>query len=108
MNAIPKIEMSRWNHGEVPEIVCTVTTAHEVAFKPEDIVRVLMAAASNDMAKVINAIGAVFNMDQFAEAYAADALNEVGREFIDNMYFFLHSKDGECEPGFCASSGEDY
>jgi len=90
---IPKIEHSSWNHGSRPELICTITTSHEIAFTPDDIVRVLITAASDDMAKVINSIGAIFNLDQFAEACAVDDLNPQGRELIDSLHFFMHAQD---------------
>lgn len=86
----PQIQESRYSHGEEKKIVCTVTAEHEIAFHPEDIVRLLSVLASDNMAKVINQIGAEFNKDQSAECWATADINEHGREFIDSMYYFLH------------------
>ena len=91
--SIPKIVSSRWNHGLEPRIVCTVTAEHEIAFHPEDIIKVLMAAGSDDMAKIINSLAVIFNRDQLAEAYAADDLSAEAREFIDSIHFFMHAND---------------
>jgi uncharacterized protein YaiI (UPF0178 family) len=89
---ITKIADSHINHG-ADKIIMTVTIDHEVAFSPADVVKVLEACASDNMAKVINQLGAIFNKDQFAECYAANDIDEQGREFIENMHYFLLPKE---------------
>ena len=89
----PRIQESKYNHGEESKIVCTVTAEHEIAFHPEDIVKMLMVLASDNMAKVINQIGAEFNKDQSAECWAAADIDEHGRELIDIMHYFLHPEE---------------
>jgi hypothetical protein len=85
-----KIQESKYNHGEEPKIICTVTAEHEIAFHPEDVVKMLRVLASDNMAKVINQIGKAFNEDQSAECWAAADIDAHGREFIDSMHYFLH------------------
>ena len=66
---------------------------HEIEFNPEDIIAILKSCWSDDMAKVISKIGEIFNKDQMAECMGADDLNEHGKEFVENMYYFLHGED---------------
>ena len=94
---ITKIADTRINHGTRPEIIATVTIEHEIAFHPEDVLSVLEEMASDSMAKLINQIGATFNKDQFAECYAADDLSDDGKQFIDDMYYFIHRTEQTAE-----------
>ena len=87
---IKEIADSRYNHGTRTEIIATVTVQHEIAFSPGDVVTLLNSLASDSMAKVINHIGSIFNKDQFAEACAVDDLDEDGKQFIEDMYYFTH------------------
>lgn len=89
---IPDIKDSKYNHGSVPEIIMTCQIPIEVAFKPEDIVKVLKACASDSMAKVINAIGEQFTKDEMAESYAVDDLTHKGKEFIRDMFYFIEAR----------------
>lgn len=89
---ITKIADSRINHGTTDEIIMTCTVEHEVAFKTEDVIKVLEACASDSMAKVINHLGEIFNKDQFAQCYSVKDLNSAGIEFIDNMHYFIHGE----------------
>jgi hypothetical protein len=87
---VTEIADSKYNHGTPPEIIMTCSVDHEIAFKPEDVVRVLQACWSDSMAKVINAIGREFNKDQMAECYSVSDLDEDGIRFIEDMYYFIN------------------
>lgn len=91
--SVPELVNSRWNHGTNPDlIVMTHTTQTEVSFNVDDIINVLKSCYSDDMAKVINVIGKHMH-DEYARCWAADDLDEHGKEFIDTMHYFIHSND---------------
>ena len=84
-----KLETSRYNQGLMPEIVMTCTVEHEVAFKPEDIVKMLFEIGSDDMAKIINEIGYIFNKQELDQCYSVEDLDQEGRDFIEKMAYFI-------------------
>lgn len=90
-----KLESTKYNHGQREEIIMTCTVNHEVAFKAEDIVNMLKNLASDDMAKVINIIGKEFNNYEMTESYAADDLDQEGRDFIEKMHYFINWEENE-------------
>ncbi|RLB94068.1 MAG: hypothetical protein DRH26_02260 [Deltaproteobacteria bacterium] len=89
---IKEISDTHINHGYQKEIIMKCTIDHEVEFKCADIIKILKGCASDSMSKVINEIGKNFNLDQMAECYAADDLNEHGKRFIEDMFYFITSK----------------
>ena len=95
MNRVPEIHPTKWNHGNPPALVMTCEVPIEVSFESDDIVRLLNSCDSSSMAKIVNAMGRAFNQSELAECYAADDLDDDGRQFVDSMYYFLHAKDGE-------------
>ena len=87
---ISDITTTMRNHGVYPNIIATVTTKHEIEFKPKDILDLLANCGSDDMAKIVNELGKIFNKQQMVEAYAVNDFDEHGKEFIDNMYYFMN------------------
>ncbi len=88
-----KLNSSHVNHGTKKGIVSTVTEQHEIEFNPSDIIELLMSTCSDDLAKLINKLGEIYNKDQMSECYSVEDLDDQGKEFIESMYYFLTNKD---------------
>lgn len=86
---ITDIQSSHMNHGEQANIIATVTTTHEVEFSTKDILTLLSSCGSDDLAKLVNELGRIFNPQGMTQAYSVNDLNEDGKTFIENMYFFM-------------------
>ena len=88
---IRKIADTMVNHGTQKQIIMKCTIDHEVGFNCEDIIKILKGCSSDSMAKVINEIGKNFNLDQMAECYAVNDLDENGKQFINDMFYFIQA-----------------
>ena len=85
---IPKIEASKWNHGEPGKgkIIATATVNHEIEFDVNDIFN-LIGGDSEAIAKIINCLGEkAHQMDMSLAAYS---FTSKGRAFITDMEFFI-------------------
>jgi hypothetical protein len=65
-----------------------------VTITTDDIIQHLeLASSSNDMSIFINAMGVMNQQYQSTTCVAADELTEEGKQFIDDLHFFMHSQD---------------
>ena len=87
-----KLNSSHVNHGTKKGIVSTVTEQHEIEFNPSDIIELLMSTCSDDLAKLINKLGEIYNKDQMCQCYSVDDLDDNGAEFVKNMHYFLNKQ----------------
>lgn len=94
--SVLKIERSNYNHGDQSIIFAKVTGDIEFELNPEDIITLLMEHSSDVLAKLINTLGKIYNKPessgQLAQAYSIDDIDADGKEFIENMNYFLESE----------------
>jgi len=67
---ITDILSSHLNHGERSHIIATVTSTHEIEITAKDILNLLANCGSDDMAKLVNELGRLFNKQELDVCYA--------------------------------------
>jgi len=89
--SILSIGVSYCNYNNPDSIVAEVTG--DVKLKVEDIITLLMEHNSQNLAKLINTLGKIYNKPessgQLAQACSIDDIDADGKEFIENMNYFL-------------------
>lgn len=87
----PEVQTSKWNHGDEPHIICTVTTDHEIRFHAEDIVKMLRIFASDEIAKILNEMGKQIHISDLCGC--VNDLDDNGRALIDNLTYFTREHE---------------
>jgi len=87
--SVPEIKRSRYNRGN-SSIVTTVTG--DVELNINDIIALLREGCSDVLAKLINTLGQIYNSEQMTQCCSIDDIDADGKEFIENMNYFLESE----------------
>jgi len=92
--SILAVGSSCYNCKDSDSIIVEVTG--DVKLEVEDIIKLLMEHNSQTLAKLINTLGKIYNKPehsgQLAQVYAMADIDTDGKEFIENMNYFLESE----------------
>ena len=92
-----RLSETRKNHGSRSGVVLKLTTEQDFEISINDIIKMIEegSIASDNMAKMINAMGVVNKKYQLTTCYSADDLNDDGKDFIRDMNYFVSENEAK-------------
>jgi len=91
-----RLSESRLNNGCRPGVVLKLTTEQDIEISIDHIVEMIAgepSMASDNMAKLINAMGVLNKKYQLTSCDSVDDLNDNGKDFIRDMNYFISEKE---------------
>ena len=89
------LKSTKINHGNHHGLILKMVSEQDILIRIDDLIDMISGKegiCSENMAKLINAMGCVNDKYQSTSAFAADELTDKGKQFIEDINFFINNK----------------